>query len=321
MYLKQKESMKKLLLTFVGGSLILSLFIVCNYGNDFLIMFKTKQSSIYSKSLYQLHLDTNNLEVSIFINDEEIIPESYDFNTDSSKQHFDGRNKIALNRFLLAGRNDLRINFTKTERYENLSNEAKRRNARAAFANLILVEGTLTTNKDALNGHNARKALTSAEIKAKTLVNKLYRRFIPETIIQENEYRFTFDVDEQGFTSFTSEHCKLEKSASNIASAELTINSYSALKIEDKESYSVPNIYSVGSFIKEAELHVYALREPDKMGKLDINIECEIAPLLTAAGIQGDIIQQINGHRAEWHDTSFPLLSFQFDSAGIHQPK
>ncbi|MFT6208175.1 MAG: hypothetical protein ACJA0T_002093 [Colwellia sp.] len=313
--------MKKLILIFVGGSITLSLFVVFNYGNSFSNMFKSKQFSIYSKSLYQLHLDTKGLEISIFINDKEIIPESYGSNTDSSNHHYIGRNKIAINRFLQAGENDLRISFSQTEQYTSLNDEAKRRNARTAFASLILVEGILTTNKDALNGHNARHALTSPNIKSKALVNKLYRRFIPETISQKNEYSFTFNVDEQGFTPFTSEHCKLEKSASNIASAELTLNSYSALKIENKESYAVPNIFSVDSLIKEAELHVYALKEPDKMGILDINIECEIAPLLTAAGIQGDIIQQINGHHAEWHDTSFPLLSFQFDSAGIHQPK
>lgn len=311
--------MNKSLITFVGGSVIaLSLYMVLNYGNCFLSMIKSPQTSIYSKNVYQLHLDTNNLKITLYINDKEIIPE-YFHKSDFSSQHFDGRNKLSINKFLQTGENKLRIIFSKTERYENLGDSDKRIYAGTAFASLIFVEGILTTNEEALNADQAREVLALPDMKVKALVNKLYRRFIPETISQKNEYSYTFSVDEEGFTQFDSEHCSLGQSAENIASAELTLNTYSALKIENEKSYKVPSIFSVVTPVEEADLHVYALTEEDKPGTLDINIECKIAPLLSAAGIQEDIIQQING-RTEWRETRFPLLSFQFDKAGIYKP-
>lgn len=278
-------------------------------------------NSIYSASVYQLHLDTNNLQIELFINDVEIKPEPYGYQTDSSNQYFDGRNKLVLNRYLIPGNNSLRIEFTEPSNFKDLTEKNKILIARKAFASLILVEGVLIGDSDAVSAQSARKKLDLDASDVKPLINKLYRKFIPETLSQLNDHHYTFNVDPKEFTQFSSDYCELVKSSDNIENAELTLNSYSALKIEANNTYKVPSLFAVGKPINKAELHVYAINDADRPGSLRISTECELVPLMKAKGISEDIIMDINGYRADWRDTSFPVVTFDFDRIGVHLPQ
>lgn len=307
-------------LSLIFAAIVLSVFIISCSSDDPNPYANTK-NSIYSSSVYQLHLDTNNLQIKLFINDLEVEPQPYGYQTDSSNQYFDGRNKLVLNRFLIPGDNSLRIEFAEPNNFKDLTEKNKALIARKAFASLILVEGVLIGDSDAVSAQSARKKLELDASDVKPLINKLYRKFIPETMSQLKDHRYTFNVDPEGFTQFSSDYCELVKSSDNIESAELTLNSYSALKIEASNTYTVPSLFAVGEPINKAELHVYALSDAGRPGSLRISTDCELIPLFKAKGISDDIIKDINGYGVDWRDTRFPLVTFNIDRIGVHLPQ
>ena len=311
--------MKKLLYTLAFTVISLSvIFIGC--ASDDSKAYEGIKNSIYSSSVYQLHLDTKNLQINLFINDVEIKPEPYGYQTDSSRQYFDGRNKLVLNRFLYPGENTLRIEFTEFEKFKGQTGRNMSLMAQNTFASFILVEGILTNEQNDLSAESVREKLKLEGIDVISKFDKSYRKLIPETISHINEFSYTFTVDSDGFVPFSSEYCNLTKFSSNIESAELTLNSYSALKIESSDSYVIPSLFSVGREINEAELHVYSIIEAGQPGSLKVSTDCELAPLLRASGISDDILQDINGYRADWYDTTFPFIAFNFERIGVYQP-
>ncbi|HED33117.1 MAG TPA: hypothetical protein ENJ08_02720 [Gammaproteobacteria bacterium] len=282
--------------------------------------------SIVGPELYELYTDAQFFVTRVFVNGKALKPGNAEGNGSMRRRgySFSGpmgyNNKLVLNGYMKAGKNEIKVVFEPSSIYEDAKKQDAEKFIRQdMFAHALIVRGRLSKGSLGVESYDLDQLVASPERKVKVLKNQLIRRLSikdlekPVSVIYQLDLLPADKIFQADFDS-----CSLSKDGPTNITAMLSLNGTPIRKITGSSGKLLSSVQK----LMEPGANAFLLKVDSIDRKVDKNylklsLECDLDSAIKKIGFPGGYSGVRFGDF--FNKIYLPLVKFDFSKKGEYK--